>query len=138
MMMAKDKWVRAAMRDDSMVVQLLVRLKQAQATPPALIPLRWGIRLPRSRTTTAASARCAVDSRKKDGESSTRCSPTTPLSWSSSGGAASPSLIVDDFEEISRRDNYSPSSFRSKVTATTKRSRRKKVNLISKTLLPAC
>ncbi|KAK4538859.1 hypothetical protein RGQ29_032307 [Quercus rubra] len=98
-MMARDEWMRAAMTDDMVVVQLLVRLKQSQAAssssslkspPRAVVPLRWGIRQPRSRS---ATLRCdGAVSRRKDADS-TRCSPTTPLSWS---GGASPSATADD------------------------------------------
>ncbi|CAN0877502.1 hypothetical protein LINGRAHAP2_LOCUS11922, partial [Linum grandiflorum] len=142
--MCKDEWVSAAMTDDTVVVELLVRLKQAQATVPAsagaVIPPRWGLRLPRSKPPTAAatsagSMRFDVVSRRKEGDSSTRCSPTTPLSWSGGGGAESPSAAADGYDETSLR---SPSGSRSKggtataaeITSTgttsTKRSRRKK------------
>ncbi|CAN1287864.1 hypothetical protein LINPERPRIM_LOCUS19750 [Linum perenne] len=111
------------MTDDTVVVELLVRLKQSQATAPAsscgaVIPLRWGLRLPRSKSAAAAasasggSMRCDVVSRRKEGDSSTRCSPTTPLSWSGGGGAESPSAAADGYEETSHR---SPSGSRSKV-----------------------
>ncbi|CAN1287863.1 hypothetical protein LINPERPRIM_LOCUS19750, partial [Linum perenne] len=153
-LMWKDEWVSAAMTDDTVVVELLVRLKQSQATAPArmmmttvqsscgaVIPLRWGLRLPRSKSAAAAasasggSMRCDVVSRRKEGDSSTRCSPTTPLSWSGGGGAESPSAAADGYEETSHR---SPSGSRSKggtgtaaeITSTgttnTKRTRRKK------------
>ncbi|KDP33544.1 hypothetical protein JCGZ_07115 [Jatropha curcas] len=136
-MMVKDEWVRAAMTDDTVVVELLVRLKQAQAAvpakPQAVIPFRWGLRLPRSRPATSTSARCDVISRRKEGDSSTRCSPTTPLSWSGGGGAASPSATADGFEETSPHVSRSLPGVRSKASAnvetastTTKRSRRKK------------
>ncbi|EEF46908.1 uncharacterized protein LOC8274217 [Ricinus communis] len=142
--MGKDEWVRAAMTDDRVVVELLVRLKQApdeavSSKPQPVIPLRWGLRLPRSRpaTASASSLRCdnnnndvVLVSTRKDGDSSTRCSPTTPLSWSGGGGSASPSATADGFEETSRR---SSPAVRSKVTAetastttNTKRSKRKK------------
>ncbi|KAE8732573.1 Detected protein of unknown function [Hibiscus syriacus] len=52
-MTMKDEWVRAAMTDDNMVVELLVRLKQAQTAPSApksaVVALKWGIRQPRSK-----------------------------------------------------------------------------------------
>ncbi|XVE71234.1 hypothetical protein DITRI_Ditri10aG0134400 [Diplodiscus trichospermus] len=133
-MKVKDEWVRTAMTDDNVVVELLVRLKQAQAAPPApksaVAALKWGIRQPRSRP---MLMRCDA---KKDGDFSfgTRGSPTTPLSWSGGGGAASPSA-ADDFEETSKQPLRSPSAAtsRSKGTAgnetnssTTKRSRKKK------------
>ncbi|GMI92465.1 hypothetical protein HRI_002915800 [Hibiscus trionum] len=133
-MTVKDEWVRAAMTDDNVVVELLVRLKQAQAAPPApksaAVALKWGIRQPRSRP---MSMRCDA---KRDGDfnASTRRSPTTPLSWSGGGGAASPSA-ADGFEETSKQVSRLPPAAlsRSKGTAgnettstTTKRSRRKK------------
>ncbi|OAY27451.1 uncharacterized protein LOC110603959 isoform X2 [Manihot esculenta] len=132
--MVKDEWIRAAMTDDRVVVELLVRLKQeaAQVKPQAVIPLRWGLRLPRSKPATAASMRYEVVCRRKEGDSSARCSPTTPLSWSG-GGGASPSATADGFEETSPHVICSTPGARSKVTATgetasttTKKSRRKK------------
>ncbi|KAF5726262.1 hypothetical protein HS088_TW23G01004 [Tripterygium wilfordii] len=112
--MAKDEWVRAAMTDDMVVVELLVRLKQAQAASPgkyaAVFPFKWGMRQPRSRL----AMRCGGVERRKEGDSSTRCSPTTPLSWSGGGGDASPSGTADGLEETSR----SPSGFRSKIAST--------------------
>ncbi|KAH1067295.1 hypothetical protein J1N35_032282 [Gossypium stocksii] len=133
-MTVKDEWVRAAMTDDNVVVELLVRLKQAQAAPPApksaVVALKWGIRQPRSKS---MLMRCDA---KRDGDFnvSTRRSPTTPLSWSGGGGAASPSA-ADGFEETSKQVLRSPlaAPSRSKGVAanettstTTKRSRRKK------------
>ncbi|EOY29384.1 hypothetical protein QUC31_020822 [Theobroma cacao] len=135
MTMVKDEWVRAAMTDDNVVVELLVRLKQAQAVPSApksaVAALRWGMRQPRSKS---MSMRCDA---KKDGDFNvgTRGSPTTPLSWSGGGGAASPST-AGGFEETSRHALRSPPAApsRSKGTAaanettstSTKRTRRKK------------
>ncbi|KAF4373095.1 hypothetical protein CsatB_008434 [Cannabis sativa] len=138
--MVKDEWMRAAMSDDTLVVELLFRLKQSHAASPlksqlhlpsTMVPLTWSVRLPRSRALrnneTAASQRKQSDS--------TRCSPTTPLSWS---GTASPSATADGFEveESSRSANRSPSHSRSKGIATnndlgcntssSRRSRRKK------------
>ncbi|XP_031279615.1 uncharacterized protein LOC116138043 [Pistacia vera] len=132
MMMVKDEWVTAAMTDDSVVVELLVRLKQTQAASMTTsvaksamaAALRWGIRQPRSR-----SLRC---DRVKEGDSTNtmRASPTTPLSWSGGGGSASPSATVDAFEETSRHQTFGA---RSKGTATnettsnsSKRSRKRK------------
>lgn len=125
--MMKDEWIRAAMTDDSMVVQLLVRLKQAHSSPPSkspvlLTPFKWGLRLPRSRP----ALRCDAVASRKEGDS-TRGSPTTPLSWS--GGA---SHSTDGFETSSLPTNRSPAA-RSKGTATSetaattsRRSRKKK------------
>ena len=115
--MARDEWMRAAMTDDMVVVQLLVRLKQSQAAssssslkspPRAVVPLRWGIRQPRSRS---ATLRCdGAVSRRKDADS-TRCSPTTPLSWS---GGASPSATADDSTSFHTSLSYAATA-RSKV-----------------------
>ncbi|CAL5355244.1 unnamed protein product [Camellia sinensis] len=122
--MMTDDWVTAALADDSVVVELLFRLKHSSESLAPVPPmLGWGQRQPRSKP--------ALASEKKERES-TRCSPTTPLSWSC-GGAASPS---DGCDESSRRSDRS-SGDRSKgiftnettatATATTnKRSRRKK------------
>ena len=124
------------MADETVVAKLLLRLKQSQATAsasavPAVIPLRWGMRLPRSRpgtmtATNSSSLRCDVVLKSKEGgggDSSTRCSPTTPLSWSGGGdGGASPSGTGDGFEETSRRHLSSsppPPGVRSKVVVTT-------------------
>ncbi|OMO90738.1 hypothetical protein COLO4_18921 [Corchorus olitorius] len=122
------------MTDDNVVVELLVRLKQAQAAPPApksaVAALKWGIRQPRSRP---ISMRCDT---KKDGDFSvsTRGSPTTPLSWSGGGGAASPSA-ADGSEETSRHVLRSPPAAPSRskgnacnenTSTTSKRTRRKK------------
>lgn len=92
----KDEWVTTALSNDAVVVELLFRLKQSSCEPPAKplphphphppplgLPFGWGHRQPRSKPPISA---------KKDSgmtTSTTRCSPTTPLSWS--GGAASPS-----------------------------------------------
>ncbi|XP_065850658.1 uncharacterized protein [Euphorbia lathyris] len=137
MTVVKDEWVRAAMTDDRVVVELLLRLKQAQASlkpqPQPVIPLRWGLRLPRSKPCTSVSLRCD----RKENDFPARFSPTTPLSWSGGGGggSSSPSATADGFEETSRRVSRSPPGVRSKGTAnaesastatTTKRSRRKK------------
>ncbi|XP_027904971.1 uncharacterized protein LOC114164477 [Vigna unguiculata] len=122
--MLNDDWVRAAMTDETVVVQLLLRLKQTVSTKSHhhRPPLSWGVKQPRSRSRlTAAVSRC-------DAALSTRCSPTTPLSWSS---AASPSATADGYEDSSRQHHAA----RSKATATsgytgnsasTKRCRRKK------------
>ncbi|CAB4293647.1 unnamed protein product [Prunus armeniaca] len=134
MMVVKDEWMRAAMTDDMLVVELLVRLKQSQtaassSSSPLLesIPLRWGIRLPRSKS---ASRFDGVVSRQRNiskhgADSATRCSPTTPLSWS--GGTGSPSATADGFEESSCPRSKGTATYESTSTTTaTKRARRKK------------
>ncbi|XP_023002482.1 uncharacterized protein LOC111496307 [Cucurbita maxima] len=110
-MVLKDEWLSAAMADDSVVVELLVRLKQSQASSsvkspvPAAIPAKWGLKQRRSRI--LSSFRYDVFSHKNKESSSTRCSPTTPLSWS---GDTSPSATADGFEESSHPSGFSHSS----------------------------
>ncbi|CAN6880711.1 unnamed protein product [Brassica oleracea var. botrytis] len=102
----KDEWVAAAMTDDQMVVELLLRLKHA-GTVAAENPetnLRWGIRQRRSR-----SSRFGGGVALKKGVDSVRGSPKTPLSWSggsgSGGASASPSA-----EDTSRQASCSTST----------------------------
>ncbi|KAK8523458.1 hypothetical protein V6N13_113404 [Hibiscus sabdariffa] len=112
-MVVKDEWVQSAIDDDNVVVEFLVRLKQAQAAPsPPKSALKWGIRQRRSRP---MLLRCDV---KRDGDFNVgaRGSPTTPLCWSGGSSDASPSA-VDGFEETSTHILRSPS--RSKGSATT-------------------
>ncbi|GMI88481.1 hypothetical protein like AT4G32030 [Hibiscus trionum] len=132
----KDEWVREAMTDDYVVVELLVRLKQAQdASPPpksVVAALRWGMRQPRSRP---MLMRCDAKIDGGDFNVGSRGSPTTPLSWSGGGGAASP-LAADGFEETCSshvRGSPPAAPSRSKGTAaneatstSTKRSGKKK------------
>lgn len=111
-MVVKDEWTRAAMSDDVLVVELLLRLKESRAasssssllyqfTAKSVIP-GWGLRLPRSKASASSSSRCdAVWRRNNKKDDSTRCSPTTPLSWSG-GSGGSPSGTADGFEESSR------------------------------------
>ena len=93
--MLNDDWVRAAMTDETFVVEVLLRLKQTVSTESHhRLPLSWGLKQPRSRSRLAtAVSRC-------DAAVSTRCSPTTPLSWSS---GASPSATADGYEDSSRQ-----------------------------------
>ncbi|PSR96013.1 DNA topoisomerase 4 subunit A like [Actinidia chinensis var. chinensis] len=113
--MSDEDWVKAAMTDDSVVGELLVRLHHAP--PPKrdshlARPLEWTVRQRRSKPV-------MIFTNKKP---TPRASPTTPLSLSS--GATS----VDGSEESSLPP---PSAARSKVTATSgaatnKRARKKK------------
>ncbi|RIA05314.1 hypothetical protein BRARA_K00380 [Brassica rapa] len=105
----KDEWVAAAMTDDQMVVELLLRLKHAgtvAAENPEtnLAPMRWGIRQRRSRSSRLGGGVTL----KKDADS-VRGSPKTPLSWSggsgSGGASASPSA-----EDTSRQASCSTST----------------------------
>lgn len=128
-MTEEEEWVKTAMSDDSVVVEMLLRLHQADPPPaPHLAPrkkcaapvlqLEWSVRQRRSRQ--------KVPRKKGD---ATRASPTTPLSWSGatsvSGGAAD-----GGFEESSKPSKPIDNA-RSKVVATgetntAKRSRKKK------------
>ncbi|KAK4267625.1 hypothetical protein QN277_024378 [Acacia crassicarpa] len=133
--MCDDDWVKLAMSDDSLVVDVLLHLQQAP--PPttttnnnysSCLHLNWTVRQRRSRS---APRHVGLSANKKD--EPTRASPTTPLSWS---GATSPSggggggAAADGSEESTRHTKPLKTS-RSKVanpseTTTTKRSRRKK------------
>ncbi|CAG7884897.1 hypothetical protein HID58_013082 [Brassica napus] len=105
----KDEWVAAAMTDDQMVVELLLRLKHtgtvaAENPETNLAPMRWGIRQRRSRSSRSGGGVAL----KKDADS-VRGSPKTPLSWSggsgSGGASASPSA-----EDTSRQASCSTST----------------------------
>ncbi|XP_039063090.1 uncharacterized protein LOC120207737 isoform X2 [Hibiscus syriacus] len=106
-MMVKDEWIRAAIADDNLVVELLVRLKQAQAAPPAskyaLPAFKWGIRQRRSKP---MLLRCEA---RRDGDFNVSASgsPTTPLCWSGGSSDASPSAAAG-FEETSSHVRRSP------------------------------
>ncbi|CAA0404729.1 unnamed protein product [Arabidopsis thaliana] len=91
-MVSSDDWTKCAMRDGEVVAELLVKLKEAKVIKnPIVAALRWGIQQPRSR--------CP----RKESES--RCSPSTPLSWSGGcgGSSSSPSGYVDGYEATSRQ-----------------------------------
>ncbi|KAE8718903.1 hypothetical protein F3Y22_tig00109987pilonHSYRG00192 [Hibiscus syriacus] len=135
-MMVNDEWVEAAITDDNVVVELLLRLKQAQAAPPlfksALTAFKWGIRQRRSKH---MLLRCDA---RRDGDLnvSARGSPTTPLCWSGGSSDASP-CAVDGFEVTSTQVHCSnpvaPSRSKSSASSETnrtssKRSRRKELD----------
>ena len=86
--MSDDKWVDVALSDDSLVVDLLLRLNRSPLVNPLSPPLRldWSIRQPRSKP---ILPRQASDSAGKNSDEAARASPTTPLTWSSGGGATS-------------------------------------------------
>ncbi|KAE9609257.1 hypothetical protein Lalb_Chr08g0244281 [Lupinus albus] len=125
--MVKDEWVKAAMTDDTIAVELLLSLKKSVLPKSkTLLPLTWGSKKPRSTSTSRSRPPPAHPSRC-GGAGSTRCSPTTPLSWS---GGASPSDTADCNDDSNRHHTV-----RSKATATsgytgnsasTKKCRRKK------------
>ncbi|KAJ8755327.1 hypothetical protein K2173_019125 [Erythroxylum novogranatense] len=125
----EDEWVRVAMSDDTLVVDMLLKLNQTAEAVTSGQPLigaggqgfgvEWSTRQRRSRHVL----------RKKGDQ--TRVSPSTPLSWSGatsvSGGGTG-----DGFEESSVAVNAKPvNSSRSKVTgksetSSVKKSRRRK------------
>ncbi|MED6159355.1 hypothetical protein PIB30_041592 [Stylosanthes scabra] len=107
-MMANDEWVTTVMTDDTLVVNLLLHLKNSFSNDInnnnyRLLPFTWGHRQPRScsrsRLPPPPTFHCC------DAAVSTRRSPTTPLSWSGT---------VDGYED-STRNNVA----RSKATTTT-------------------
>ena len=105
----QDGWVTAALTEDSVVVELLLRLKHAGTVESAAnIPLlRWGSRKPRSRLGVGAG----VGGLLKKETDSARASPMTPLCWSGgsgSGGSSCPS--ADGFEDASRQSTCSTST----------------------------
>ncbi|KAM7275406.1 hypothetical protein ACFE04_017272 [Oxalis oulophora] len=118
-----DRWMRAAMADDTVVVELLLRLKhQSHASSSTSSPMmmmfkHWGIRRPRTRSLN----RCDVKREKVTTASgdTTRFSPTTPLSWSGGSGSSSP--FDGGFEESSRPSSSlsPPSASRSKSSIIT-------------------
>ncbi|PIN05977.1 hypothetical protein CDL12_21477 [Handroanthus impetiginosus] len=127
---ADEDWVKAAMTDDAMVVELLVRLHRTppprpRSLKPAVLPLEWSVRQRRSKSVSVSN------NPKKPAH---RGSPTTPLSWSGatsfSGGSAGAGGVGS--EESSRPIPLKLSTTtRSKVTADcekiiSKRSRKKK------------
>ena len=109
--MSDDEWVKEAMTDDTMVVDLLLRLFQAQPPLPkpvqTVLRLSWTVRQRRSK-----SAPRHGDSTTKKKAKPTRASPTTPLAWSGATSASGGAL--DGFEESSRLSKPTVSS-RSKV-----------------------
>lgn len=131
----QDEWVTAALTEDSVVVELLLRLKHAGTVESAAnIPLlRWGSRKPRSRLGVGAG----VGGLLKKETDSARASPMTPLCWSGgsgSGGSSCPS--ADGFEDASRQSTCSTSTrYGSKALHVTneissyKRSKKQKIFL---------
>ncbi|CAA7023235.1 unnamed protein product [Microthlaspi erraticum] len=139
MVTAADEWTRSAMRDGGVVAELLVSLKEAKVANPTVAALRWGIRQPRSR--------CP----RKEAESAknSRCSPSTPLSWSGGcgGSSSSPSAYVDGYEATSRQISGSfavgsrskdMASLRSPFVENKKSLKRMKMNTEMPTLLSDC
>ncbi|KAI3691002.1 hypothetical protein L2E82_49216 [Cichorium intybus] len=132
----KEKWVTAAMTNDAVVAELLIRMKQSSsldssATDTALLPtVRWGHRKSRSKpsaiATTTTNAATASGLRKEHLSGS----PTTPLYWSSGGGAST----SDGYDESSRPSDLSSGGRSTKgglgnegaTTSSYKKSRKRK------------
>jgi hypothetical protein len=107
-MTVEDEWVQVAMTDDSLVVELLLKLNQPEPFPaprrrrhfpPDLVKegavlalsVDWSVRQRRS-----SSKHVLMTRRKKGSDSSAHASPTTPLSFSC---ATSVSGGGDGFDE---------------------------------------
>ncbi|KAL3838563.1 hypothetical protein ACJIZ3_023154 [Penstemon smallii] len=132
--MPKDEWIREALTDDTVVVELLLRLRQSASEPPfnkpslspSLPPQRWGLRHPRSKSVTVMRKDYSTSTTTAS-TSATRCSPTTPLSWS--GGSASPSgdsTRHPSDPSFSVRSKGSLDYEISQICSTNRRSQRKK------------
>lgn len=119
--MGDEEWVKVATVDDTVVAELLVRLKQVEhLTPPPPPPppgptskpalsLEWSVRQRRSKAVVVQASKQAP-----------RASPTTPLSWSGAtslsggGGSGSGGSFDGGPEEESGRPKR-PDTSRSKV-----------------------
>ncbi|MCD7464885.1 hypothetical protein HAX54_000145 [Datura stramonium] len=132
--MTEEEWLNAAIMDDTVVAELLLRLSRVNPSPSKSkktgLPLEWTVRQRRSRPV-------SVNAKKQ----APRASPTTPLSWSGAtsvscgGGGGSGGAVDGGYEESSEPPpSKTPSSTRSKVNGTSdatnattsKRSRKKK------------
>ncbi|KAL4039130.1 hypothetical protein IC575_002774 [Cucumis melo] len=104
--MSDLEWVDVALSDDSLVVDLLLRLNRPPSPP---LPLDWSVRQPRSKPILP----------RHTSDSAARASPTTPLTWSSSGGGGGGFVDASDAAR-------SKIAGKSEVVATMKRPRKKK------------
>nr|XP_043607050.1 uncharacterized protein LOC122579031 [Erigeron canadensis] len=111
-MMKKD-WITAALSNDVVVAELLIRIKHQQtSTSTKLLPFfTWGYRKSRSKPQLSSSAvdAAGVGCFKKEQQSG---SPTTPLCWSSGGGFGGTSTS-DCCDESSRPSDLSSGAYRS-------------------------
>ncbi|KAL9674981.1 hypothetical protein QQ045_003180 [Rhodiola kirilowii] len=124
-----DDWAEEAITQDSMVVDLLLRLKHATNHQMSrsrdgklvadLAPAGWGVRQPRSGTVSAGAGFgsknvVSVSERRREGKEriGRTCSPSTPLSWS--GGSGGNGRCGDGCEALSLPMNRSLNS-RSKL-----------------------
>ncbi|KAJ8553593.1 hypothetical protein K7X08_024271 [Anisodus acutangulus] len=132
--MTEEEWLKAAIMDDTMVAELLLRLNQVNPLSKSKLkksglPLEWTVRQRRSRPVSVNAKKPAP-----------RASPTTPLSWSGAtsvscgDGGGSGGGVDGGCEESSgpTTPSKTPSSTRSKVNGTSdaatasKKSRKKK------------
>ncbi|KAM7257357.1 hypothetical protein ACFE04_013098 [Oxalis oulophora] len=104
-----DRWMRAAMADDTVVVELLLRLKHqshasSSTSSPMMMFKHWGIRRPRTRSLNRCDGAFVANVKREKvttaSGDTTRFSPTTPLSWSGGAGSSSPFTAVDGGEVI--------------------------------------
>ncbi|KVH96498.1 uncharacterized protein LOC112527793 isoform X1 [Cynara cardunculus var. scolymus] len=142
--MMTDDWLTAALTNDAMVVELLIRMKQPSSldssspttTSTALLPpIRWGHHKSRSKpfpiTTTNAAAAAAASGFGKEQQSG---SPTTPLYWRGGDGGGGGVSTSDGYEESSRPSDLSSGGRSIKgglgnegaTTSTYKKSRKRK------------
>ncbi|KAL9230287.1 hypothetical protein vseg_005660 [Gypsophila vaccaria] len=121
--MANEPWLTAAISDDTVVADILLRLKHSPDTLPPLPPT-WGTRQPRSKPSTSSPS-LSTSTAAVDDKTHTRRSPTTPLSWTSEGGCEdSSSLNLPHPPPLRSRSKISAAS--DTPTTSNKRPRRKK------------
>ncbi|KAI3792107.1 hypothetical protein L2E82_05977 [Cichorium intybus] len=125
--MAKDQWVEAALTNDSLVAELLLRMNHSSTSDSAKattksttlsITLGWGHRKNRSKSTAPTTTAVSNGFGKEH-----RGSPTTHLSWSGGGGSTS-----DGYDESSRPSDLSSGSrsVKANEVASTSKSQKRK------------
>ncbi|CAN4086438.1 unnamed protein product [Withania somnifera] len=123
--MTEEEWINAAIMDDTVVAELLLRLNKVNPSPSKCkktgLPLEWTLRQRRSRPV-------SVNAKKQ----APRASPTTPLSWSGATSVSCGGVVDGGYEHSSEPPpSKTTCTTRSKVNATSdattsKRSRKKK------------
>ncbi|KAI3522697.1 hypothetical protein L1887_00688 [Cichorium endivia] len=124
--MTKDQWVEAALTNDSLVAELLLRMNHSSTSDSAKattksttlsITLGWGHRKNRSKSTAPTTAVSNGFGKEHRG------SPTTHLSWSGGGGSTS-----DGYDESSRPSDLSSGSrsLKANEVASTSKSQKRK------------
>ncbi|KAM7253858.1 hypothetical protein ACFE04_031540 [Oxalis oulophora] len=89
--MTNDDWVTVATSDNSLVAEMLLRLRQPNLPPPETVKLEWTVRQRRSKS--------APKKNNIEGADSTaRASPSTPLSWSDGTSLTSSAAGADGVE----------------------------------------